>query len=320
MNDATGLNAVLVTFDRPAELRATLEKVLRQSRRPDRLLVVDNGAAGGAGPTVTDFAGRGLAIELLDAPENLGPAGGFALGMTEILGTAGDGDWIVLLDDDDPPYFDDALERGLSFGVEQATLDPMTGAVGLSGGRFDPRRGRVVRVGDDEIDGAVLVDHITGGGLPLYRVGALRAAGVMRSELFFGYEELELGLRLTHMGYHIYADGDAWRERKTDKRAKGLLPPEEVSATRAARVSVGLGPTSWRRYYSLRNLIMILRETGHTMTAVKVSAARGVGKPLVNLFISPRDAWAQLRLGTRAVRDAWMGRAGRTVEPQGKRG
>jgi GT2 family glycosyltransferase len=237
--------------------------------------------------------------------------------MDHVLGSADDDDWIVLLDDDDPPYFDDALDGVTRFAAIQVNRDPSTGGVGISGGRFDSRKGRVVRVGDSEIHGPVPVDHVTGGGLPTYRVGAVRDVGVMRSDLFFGFEELEYGLRLVSRGYTLYADGEAWGRRKADKRERGLLPPEEVSASRAARTSVRVKSSpSWRRYYSLRNLIVILRDSGHGLAAARVSLLRGILKPLLNLVVTPRQAARQLVLGWRAVKDGWVGNMGRTVEPE----
>lgn len=317
MSESARLHGVLVTFDRPKALQRTMGRLLAQTRRPDTLLVVDNGVVEPAEAVAADFRERGLPVDYRASGDNIGPAGGFALGMADVLDTAGDDDWIVLLDDDDPPYFDDALEGAMVFASEQLQRDPRTGGVGISGGRFDLTRGRVVRIGDSEINGPVLVDHITGGGLPTYRVAAIRDVGVMRADLFFGFEELELGLRLTAGGYRLYADGEAWRNRKIDKRGKGLLPPEEVSAARASRTSVRVTPASWRRYYSLRNLILILRASGNRFAALRVSVSRGIGKPLVNLFVSPRTAATQLALGWRAVKDGWMGRTGRTFEPEG---
>ena len=315
MSDSARMYGVLVTFDRPLILANTLDRLTAQTRQLDGLMVVDNGADGSAESTTKVHAPPVPDLRYVRTPANIGPAGGFALGMREILDMADDDDWIFLLDDDDPPFFDDAIERASKFAVEQARHDSRTAGVGISGGRFDPRRGRVVRVGDDEISGVVVIDHIAGGGLPAYRVGPLRQVGVMRPELFFGFEELDLGLRLTRAGFKIYADGEAWKERKAMKRQTGLLPPEEVSARRADSIGWRTGTPSWRRYYSLRNLIQILRESGHGLSAARVSVARGLLKPLVNLPISPRSASANLKLGWLAVRDGWSGKTGRTLEP-----
>jgi glycosyltransferase involved in cell wall biosynthesis len=314
MSNHTKLYGVLVTYRKPTALTSTLERLAAQSRRLDRILVVDNGSSLEAKQIVEMQAGRGLHIEYLDAGANLGPAGGFALGMEVLLDGAAEEDWIFLFDDDDPPFFDNAVENAAMFAKKMVDRDPQTGGVGISGGRFDPRRGRVTRIGDDEIGGAVPVDHITGGGLPAYRVKAVRHAGVFLAELFFGFEELEYGLRLSR-SHHLYADGDGWRQRKLVKREAGLLPSEEVSARRAARINVRLSGQAWRRFYSLRNLVYLLRRSGHSWVAIRVALGRGLIKPLVNLPFSRGSGVEEVRMSWRAVHDGWRGRMGRTVDP-----
>ncbi len=308
------LLGVLVTFHRPAQLRVTMDRIAAQSRPLDQLVVVDNGSDPETAALIHELEAESAA-RYVDAGSNLGPAGGFALGMERLLAGAADDDWIVLLDDDDPPFFDDAFEGIARFAEEMVERDPRTGAVGISGGRFDRRRGVVVRIGDELIHGAVSVDHITGGGLPAYRVSVVRDVGYPLEELFFGFEELEYGLRMTDAGYRLYADGEVWRRRKGVKRDLGLLPSEEESLERRAKVRIAVSVPPWRRYYSLRNLISILRSDRRTWTAIKVSVGRGLVKPVVTLFVEPDGAWENLKLSWRAVWDGWTRRMGRTVDP-----
>jgi len=304
---------VLVTFNRPAELAVTLDRLRSQTRQLDRLLVVDNSSS-----PATRSAVDGQDAVYIDAGDNLGPAGGYALGMTKLLETAADDDWIFLFDDDDPPFFDDAIENASRFAQAMATASPAVGAVGISGGRFDLKTGRVIRIGDAEIQGTVAVDHITGGGLPAYRVGAVRDVGVFLSKLFFGFEELEYGLRLTKLGHALLADGEQWERRKTVKRKLGLLPSEQASEARSSNTNLKVAEPSWRRYYSLRNLIFVLRLHHASGTAMRVAVTRGILKPLANLVTSPRLAWANLRFNWKAIRDGWQGRMGRTMTPEQK--
>ena len=133
-----GLYGVLVTYQRPAELTTALARVATQTLRLRRLVVVDNEPS-----AANEEAVRGLAdqVEYLPAAENLGPAGGLAAGMERILRVARDEDWIVTLDDDDPPLRDDLFEILWTFARERVEHDPMTAAVGVAGTRFDRGRG-----------------------------------------------------------------------------------------------------------------------------------------------------------------------------------
>lgn len=310
------LHGALVTFRRPEDLGRTLERLADQTRHLDRLVVVDNDGDDAVAELVERFEGLvATEISYLAPAENTGPAGGYALAMTRLLEHCHDDDWIVLLDDDDPPYYENTFERVSAFAGEMHRADPLVGGVGVSGGRFDFETGRVLRIGDDELGGAIVVDHVTGGGLPTYRVGAVREVGLPTPDLFFGFEELDYGLRMTEAGHALYADGEVWLARRLVKRETGELPPETVSARRARKSSLRLAEPSWRRYYSLRNLIYILRRRGHWWTAVRISLLRGILKPIVNIPVDPRRSWQYLSLGVRALRDGWLGRLGRTVEP-----
>ena len=303
---APKLIGVLPTYRRQHLIGEAIERIGRQGRPPDRLVVVDNE---GSAETEAIVRGLGANVEYLGMAENMGFAGGVAAGMRRVLEFAQDEDWIVLVDDDDPPRFDDALERLERLAEECLARDPKTAAVGISGGWFDWRRGRMRRVPDAELVGAVPVDHVAGNCLPCFRVSAVRAVGPFCDEIFFGLSELEFGLRLWRAGYSLYGHGEMWLASRT---AAGRLE-------RVLRPSRGLPDMNWRRYYTTRNLIFILRRFDHPWTAVRVTLVPGLAKPVANLFVHPREAVRHLGLSLRAIRDGWTGRMGRRIEPDGGR-
>jgi len=98
--------AIVVTYDRPEQLRECLAALGRQSQPVDRVYVVDNGAAGSGGPPpLRDLTGSAPLTYLAPA-RNLGGAGGFCMGIEHAYA---DGfDWLWLMDDDVVPA-DDAL-------------------------------------------------------------------------------------------------------------------------------------------------------------------------------------------------------------------
>lgn len=299
------LYGVLVTFNRPAALSAMLRCLSDQDRPLDGLVVVDNSPTASTEATVRTFAAGSRGIDYVPSVENIGPAGAVAEGMQRILRVADDRDWIVVLDDGDPPYSTSALEDMLRFGEAMSERDPRTGAIGIVGSRFDLKRGRMIRPTDAQLKGPVSVDVIGGNELPLFRVSAIRDVGSFSSEIFFGFEELEHALRLKAAGYSIYADGDRWRERRAAAGRMGLQ----------VRPSYGLSAPTWRRYYSLRNIIYVLRLHGATRAALRVTLVHGIAKPLANALISPRRAFGHLKMNLLASWHAWIGRMGRTVQP-----
>jgi len=295
---------VIVTYHRPADLRATLGLLNEQIRPLDHLTVVDNAADPETESIVRNAWGQS-APEYLAMEENLGFAGGVGAGMEHVLPSASDEDWIVVLDDDDPPPFPSAIQELEGFAVSMLQRDPRTAAVGIHGSRFDWRRGRIVRVPDRELHGPVPVDYVGGNSVPLYRVAALRDVGPFSRDIFFGLSEVEHGLRLRAAGYSAYAHGDLWLRKRAKFGRMGV----------SGRPALRLSEANWRQYYTLRNLIYILRQHGRRGTALRVILVKGLGKPLANLPLAPRLAGRRLRLNWRACRDGWSGRMGRTVEP-----
>jgi glycosyltransferase involved in cell wall biosynthesis len=303
----SALHGVLVTYRRASDLAVMLARLAEQERTPDTLVVVDNDPAESARQVVEEYAAGKAGVSYLPAGDNLGPAGGLALGMRDVLRHAGDADWVVLLDDDDPPRTADMLAQLERFGNELRAKDPSVAAVGKSGTNFDIDRARSFRVDDRELVGAVPSHCIGGNQLPFYSVHAIRAVGVFDERLFFGFDDLEYGLRLRAAGYGVYAHGGLWRR---DREQLGRLGMNQEPDRR-------LAPPTWRRYYSLRNMLYILRQRGAHVAALRL-AARGVGKPIYNLPRDPGLALRSLRLNLRAVTDAYAGRMGRTVEPVAK--
>lgn len=299
------VHAVLVTYRRPNALAVILDRIAHQTHRPDRLVVVDNAPTSENRRAVCESSAARNVVYLA-SPENIGPAGGITRGLELILRDAGQDDWVALFDDDDPPSSDDVLGTLLRFALYCRARDPAAAGVGLAGARFDPVRGRIVRIRDDELTGAVRVHYLGGGQLPLYRVSAIRHVGPFRSELFFGFEELEFGWRLARAGYHLYVPGVLWRSERERHDRLGV----------SARPGLTLTGAPWRRYYSTRNLIHILRTDGRWRAATRVTVL-ALAKVGVNLAIQPRAAAQHLKLTWRACRDGWIGRLGRSVEPPG---
>jgi glycosyltransferase involved in cell wall biosynthesis len=301
----SNIYGVLVTYRRPGPLRETLGRLTSQRRRLDRLALVDNEGSSDARGALEAYRSEGREADYLAAPENLGPAGGIALGMRHVMELARDDDWVLVLDDDDPPPHDDAVAELEAFAAAMTERDPRTAAVGLVGARFDWRRGRTLRPEDGELGGPVTVDYVGGNQLPFIRAGAIRRVGPFLPKLFFGLDDLEFGLRLRSAGYSLYVDGHRWLRRRA---ARGRL-----GARRGPRTT--LEEPTWRRYYSLRNGIYILRSHGRIGTALRVTVVNGLGKPLTGAVADPGRAVRSLRLNWRACMDAWTGRMGRTVEP-----
>lgn len=301
----TELYGVLVTFDRPKLLAQCLSAIFEQTASLRELVIVDNAPSKSSRSVIDDFISRGHAIELISSDRNLGPAGGLAAGLQAVFSKASTNDLVALFDDNDPLPGTHTLASLMALFKQRFSADPRTAGVGLGGAKVDWRRARARPVEPSEEGGPIRVDYLYGGYSPTYSVGALRRSGTHAGELFFGFDDLELGLRLAATGYTLYIHADLWKELREYINAEEPL----------TRPSLTLQEPTWRRYYALRNVLYLLICGGRRSTALQIALVRGFAKPLLSLPITPRLAVLNLCINVRAIKDAWTGRMGLTVQP-----
>lgn len=295
--------AVVVTYRRPQVLEAMLAAVHGQTMKPDHLVVVDNDND----QRVAELAERAGAT-YLNSGGNVGPAGGVAFAMRHVIDRAGPDDWLLCLDDDDLPWRDDLIEAMWHFAHRQASLDPATAGVGGVGGVYRRELGIFRRPEDEELVGAVAVDVLAGGRLPFYRCQAIREVGTFDPRLFWGFEEGEYGLRLRQVGRSLYINGSValdWR------RTAGELNRRSVTVKSASNKA------AWRRYYGVRNAVVLAKRYGKFWTPPLVAAGGAIRG--VRGLAAMRRPMTEVLLPLRGAIDGLAGRLGRTVDPSGNR-
>jgi len=277
----------MCTFERPDDLHRSLDVLANGSAALDRLVIVDNGA----GDTTTSIVaehrlGDSMTIDIVTPGRNLGPAGGYAEAFKAIDEFAASDDLVVILDDDDPPPSPTILHDLVAL-ADTTVTDPTVAGIGLRGGELNLRTGVIASRPEGNTD-TEPADHLHGGWLPVYRVGALRDADVFDPDLFWGFDDLEIGRRLARHGYGLRVASTLFRS---------------VSSRRQRRVSAALAPRSWRHYYRHRNLLRILRRDHAWGAIVATVLVRLLGKPLVNLPLRPSLALWHLRTNAAATYD-----------------
>lgn len=238
-------SVVVATFRRPDSLRGVLDGLAHQSHRPSRVVVADNDPDGSARSVVD--AVRWLSVDYLPLGSNLGPAGGWARAVDHIATSGDRGEWLVVMDDDDPIHDREVLKLHLGHAAEQ---QPDVAGVGLRGAELDRRRVRL-RGMRPVTDGCVDVDYLASSGAPAYRWTAIDTIGFFDDWLFFGFEDLDLGLRLRNEGWRIVCCP--------------LDSLHHVASTNPVR-------TAWREYFKARALVRICR---HHLDRRAVAVAGG---------------------------------------------
>jgi len=245
--------AVVVTKDRPDSLQRSLAAIARQSRRVDRVVVVDNGADPKVAEIVDDLD---LPTTYLPSRRNLGGAGGFALGMLEALALGAD--WVWCADDDGRPEDDDVLARLLRSAVEHSLDEVSPLVVDIAHPdrlAFPLRRGLRWRRRREDFRGIDLLPRyasLFNGAL--FRAETLDVVGVPDYRMFFRGDETEMHRRMLRSGLrfgtatnaaYLHPDGSAEFKPLLGEALSAQYPDDPV-----------------KRFYTYRNRGYLMAQPG----------------------------------------------------------
>ena len=166
--------------------------------------------------------------------ENLGPSGGWAHAVDVAAPLRNlRGDWVLVIDDDDPIDAPGLIARLLDHAERQGSA---LAGIGLRGARWDRPRARLRRIEPPEGE-VERVDYLASNGAALYAWRAISATGFFNPELFFGFEDLDFGLRLTSAKWVLV-----------------VAPQPSLQSV----ADTAVDRTPWREYYKTRALVWIL--------------------------------------------------------------
>lgn len=289
----------IVTFNRAPQLEAVLSALKNQSLLPHEVLVADNGAS----RDVELMCAR-MGATYIKLDQNLGPAGGTNALMEAFVQRGQPGAWLMRVDDDRPPehagFFDEV------YGVANTLYAalPNVGGVGLAGARVS--RLKFSR-DHDVVEPLALagvrysaVDWLATDCFPMWPWQALSAGDRLCSSLFFGFTEVEFGIRQVADGRLLLALPDMYLK---------YLP--DVSQMRRSKRR---REVTWRKYYEARNGIVVGRRHFGLAESLRISL-RSILRGFSFLFLAPRNRIEGFKLSLRGVVDAWLGNLGKTVDP-----
>jgi rhamnopyranosyl-N-acetylglucosaminyl-diphospho-decaprenol beta-1,3/1,4-galactofuranosyltransferase len=245
--------AVIVTRDRTELLTQSLVAVAAQSRRPDHVVVVDNGPDDAVRAAVE---ASGLPATYLPSRRNLGGAGGFALGMLHALALGAD--WVWCADDDGRPADDEVLATLLDAAERHglAEVSPLvTDMADPDRLAFPLRRGLRWRRRRSDFAGIdVLPRYASLFNGALFRAEALDVVGVPDYRLFFRGDETEIHRRLVRSGLSFGTCVDA-----------AYLHPEGTSEFQpilGGRLSAQYPANDVKRFFTYRNRGYLMAQPG----------------------------------------------------------
>jgi GT2 family glycosyltransferase len=295
------ISAFVVTFRRSSHLPQLLDRLEALSPPLSRIIVVENGGV------ADDRVSVSRRQTLIRRTANLGPAGAGALAAQDLATEALAGEWILRMDDDAVSVPGDLLNH---LRVAIADRPPHVAAIGFRGTGLNRLTGRLNAVSANSQ--YQVVDSLSGGAFPLFEAAAVRAAGFYDPSLFFGFEELELGLRWSRLGLLSMI-----------ARADSPLNPilDELRIRRSA-----LGQTSgkrrdqrrktlWKEYYRARNMLWILRQFCSRRAEVR-RLMELVAGPVARGAVVSVDESRALGLRLQGIGDALRGQLGFRVDPR----
>ena len=312
--DRMRLVALVVTHNRQAQLRVTVERLLAEDI--DALLVVDNASTDGSSGYLDQMTDPRLHV--LTLAENLGGAGGFEHGLREATRLF-DPDWCVLMDDDARPE-PGTLSRFLSraSGLERDGYDALAGGVFYPDGRIcdmnrpsrNPfwhlkdfvrtafgggRDGFHVKDDDYATLEPVTIDATSFVGFFLSRKGLVRA-GYPDGKLFIYADDVIYTLRMTKMGGKI-----------------GFLPTLRFEHDCSTYHTGGgdIYRPLWKVYYNYRNSLFAYREAAGPVLFWPIFAL-AAAKWRLRARHAGKDRFAYLNLLHLALGDAMRNRRDRS--------
>lgn len=195
MTDKETVAAVVVTYNRKDLLLQCLESLYLQSRRPDKILIIDNASTDGTRETLEERGVlQGELVQYTRLTENTGGAGGFHEGVKRGYELGYDRLWLM---------DDDCLPEATCLEVLMGNVEPNevgapwklvtgTGAAVASSGTLDPN-----------VSGKTRVYPLAFNGLLLSRE-AVGVIGLPRREFFLDKDDSEFTIRAEEAGFKCH--------------------------------------------------------------------------------------------------------------------
>jgi GT2 family glycosyltransferase len=292
--------AFIITYKRTSILRETISALCNQTLPPEKILLIDNDPEQSAKQIISnDYA---VSLSYYSAGMNSGPAGGAYWGLKRLFEEGWD--WVLWVDDDDPPSAHNQLETICRL-TEQASIAGKVGMVGAAGVLFDRSQWLIHRIPDSNLKGILEVDMIAGNQFPMVHRLVYEAGILPNPDLFFGFEDLDFGIRLRNAGFRILVDGCEL------KRLRHRFNKFGNEKSRGQQKSI---KHLWREYYSIRTLNLMLNSRRYNIVWF-----RFLSRCLLKVVVGFRYGWTYGKMQTIFVMkgwwDGWKGNLGMRIQP-----
>ncbi len=266
--------AFIMTYRRNETLANTLKLLFDQTCPPQKILIVDNDPDKGAKVILNSFNNK--PVEYFSVGYNSGPAGAAYWGLKLLFEQ--NWEWVLWVDDDDPPLFLDSIQNIFDTTIHYKGGKEI-GVIGAVGANFNKIKSCIERIKSQDVKSVHIVDCIAGNMFPIVNKRTFDKLILPNPNLFFGFEELSFCLRVKNAGFEILISGtEMLRYRETHNRLNIGKPKFKLPET----------STLWRQYYSVRNLFTILLKEQKQILGLFVFS----GKTIFKSFMGYKNGFA----------------------------
>lgn len=287
-----------MTFNRCDLLKQCLSAIVGQTRKPDRVLIIDNASTDGTSTWLLNWLPQQLPdARVIRLERNTGGAGGFSSGLRTAIDDGAD--WVWMMDDDASPE-PDALaalvrEQRNPYAIYGSLATP--NGQDLSWPLFSVSGEGFNRIA--EVPDKVLVASLPFLGI-LIPCAIPNTIGYPDAEYFIAGDDTEYCLRASAIHVPIYAIGASRIRHPTSQYY-------QFGIGKFAPICFCIAP--WKRYYDVRNRILTNRRYGwfHILTRTIPATALRL---LATLLNEPRR-WHQLKAYLVGTLDGLRGKKGK---------
>jgi len=245
---------VIVTYNREQLLRECIGNAESQTIAPDSIIIVNNASTDGTLNYLNKLKKQSEIFDIINLPQNLGGAGGFAKGIERALEKEVD---CVLIIDDDAMIARDYMEQILQERQHQPQYKAFAGTLRTDGKIDTFHRRNLQKTGlmlrnckEEEYRQPFFTCDIASFCGMVVDTDLIRQIGLPHAEYFIWYDDTEYSLRI-HQHSKFLVVTAAELNHKTMNNEK----------THPRRYD-------WKDYYAVRNRLLMVKEHGKLLDKV----------------------------------------------------
>ncbi len=302
------LAAVIVTFNRKELLCENIDMLLRQTRRFDKIFIIDNCSTDGTYEYLCEKNYLdGELFEYIKTASNIGGAGGFYTGVKAAYDFGAD--WIVLMDDDgkaaDENTFAELMNRAeqlydKGYGDKKLFINSLVQKDDLLSFKIDnmytveealkAAQDGIIENAANPFNGTAVTKEL------------VKAIGFPNKDFFIKGDEVDFKHRSLDSGAYVATVTNSRyihpRPETFEKKVLGKKVPFYVEAP-------------WKEYYAARNFTYMYKQK----KLYKAIAFELIFVKLLAIRSMDCDKLATIKMLFKGVKDGWKGNLGPTVKP-----